>query len=118
MTGIFYILWGSSSLATLQLAAPEHLRGRAASLYFFAFMGGAPLGGLIAGSLTAHGGTRLAFAVAGTIACSSQLTGAAVLYAGRPARGEHAKSTTGGRGMTRADVPDAPAARSASRDAT
>ena len=28
--GIFYILWGSSALATLQLAAPEHLRGRAA----------------------------------------------------------------------------------------
>ena len=43
----------------LQLAAPEHLRARAASLYFFGFMGGAPLGGLIAGSLTAHGGTRL-----------------------------------------------------------
>ena len=52
VTGIFYILWGSSSLATLQLSAPEHLRGRAASLYFFAFMGGAPLGGLIAGTLT------------------------------------------------------------------
>ena len=64
VAGIFYILWGSSALATLQLSAPAHLRGRAASLYFFAFMGGAPLGGLIAGSLTAHGGTRLAFAVA------------------------------------------------------
>ena len=49
LAGIFYILWGSSSLATLQLAAPEHLRARAASLYFFGFMGGAPLGGLIAG---------------------------------------------------------------------
>ena len=86
VAGIFYILWGSSSLATLQLAAPEHLRGRAASLYFFAFMGGAPLGGLIAGSLTALGGTRLAFAVAGTMALLVAATGAAVLYAGRPAR--------------------------------
>lgn len=66
--GIFYILWGSSALAVLQLAAPEHLRGRAASLYFFAFMGGAPLGGLIAGSLTSLGGTRLAFTSAGTLA--------------------------------------------------
>jgi len=88
VTGIFYILWGSSSLATLQLAAPEHLRGRAASLYFFAFMGGAPLGGLIAGTLTSQGGTRLAFAVAGTMAILVAGTGAAVLYAGRATRNE------------------------------
>ena len=82
--GIFYVIWGSSALATLQLAAPEHLRGRAASLYFLAFMGGAPLGGLLAGSLTAHGGTRLAFAVAGTIAVVVAATGAAAALAGRP----------------------------------
>lgn len=83
VTGVFYVLWGSSALATLQLAAPEQLRGRAASLYFFAFMGGAPLGGLIAGSLTAHGGTRLAFAVAGTIAVVVATAGTAVVLAGR-----------------------------------
>ena len=86
VTGIFYILWGSSSLATLQLAAPEHLRGRAASLYFFGFMGGAPLGGLIAGTLTARGGTQLAFTVAGTIAIVVATTGAAILLAGRSSR--------------------------------
>jgi MFS family permease len=86
VTGIFYILWGSSSLATLQLSAPEHLRGRAASLYFFAFMGGAPLGGLIAGTLTSLGGTRLAFAVAGTMAILVAATGAVVLFAGRATR--------------------------------
>jgi MFS family permease len=86
VTGIFYILWGSSSLATLQLAAPEHLRGRAASLYFFGFMGGAPLGGLIAGTLTAHGGTHLALTVAGTIAIVVATTGAAILLAGRSSR--------------------------------
>ena len=103
VAGIFYILWGSSSLATLQLAAPEHLRGRAASLYFFAFMGGAPLGGLIAGSLTAQGGTRLAFAVAGTMALLVAATGAAVLYAGRPARRD--ASDQGGRGMTEQTFP-------------
>ena len=32
VAGIFYVLWGSSSLATLQLAAPEHCAaGRRAS---------------------------------------------------------------------------------------
>jgi MFS family permease len=83
LTGICYVLWGSSSLATLQLAAPEHLRGRAASLYFFAFMGGAPLGGLVAASLTAYGGTRLAFAFAGTMALLVVGTGATALLTGR-----------------------------------
>ena len=104
VTGIFYILWGSSSLATLQLSAPEHLRGRAASLYFFAFMGGAPLGGLIAGSLTAQGGTRLAFAVAGTMAILVAATGAAVLYAGRRDAKRDASNPRGG-GMTEQTFP-------------
>jgi MFS family permease len=83
LIGIFYVIWGSSALATLQLAAPSRMRGRAASLYFFAFMGGAPLGGLMAGSLTAHGGTLLAFTVAGTIAVTVALVGASFAYVGR-----------------------------------
>jgi MFS family permease len=83
LAGICYVLWGSSALATLLLAAPAELRGRAASLYFFAFMGGAPLGGLIAGSLTARGGTRLAFAFGGTMALLVVAVGGTVLLAGR-----------------------------------
>jgi MFS family permease len=66
-TGIFYTLWGTNALSVLQLEAPEHLRGRAASMYFFAFQGGAPLGGLLAGWLTAVGGTRLAFLFGGVV---------------------------------------------------
>lgn len=83
LCGIFYILWGSSSLATLQLAAPAHLRARAASLYFFGFMGGAPLGGLVAGALTSHGGTKLAFTVAGIVAAAVVGVSALVLLVGR-----------------------------------
>ena len=79
LCGIAYILWGSSSLATLQLAAPEHLRARAASLYFFGFMGGAPLGGLIAGALTELGGTELALTVAGTAAVLIAVVGGLVI---------------------------------------
>ena len=85
LTGSFYVLWGSSALATMQLAAPDHLRGRAASLYFFAFQGGAPLGGLLAGWLTARGGTQLALAVAGTAAVLVAVIGAVVVLTGRPA---------------------------------
>ena len=79
LTGGCYLLWGASALASLQLAAPEHLRGRAAALYFFAFQGGAPIGGLLAGWLVDLGGTELSFAVAG-------VTGlVALLYAVRAA---------------------------------
>jgi MFS family permease len=74
--GVSYVLWGSSALAALQLAAPPELRGRAVGLYFFAFQGGAPFGGLLAGWLTALGGTRLAFAVAGTVALGVAAAGA------------------------------------------
>ena len=79
LAGVFYILWGASALASLQLSAPEHLRGQAASLYMFAFLGGAPLGGLLAGWLTARGGTPLAFAVAGTSALLVAIVGTVTL---------------------------------------
>ena len=84
LTGIFYMLWGTSALASLQLAAPQHLRGQAASLYYFAFMGGAPLGGLLAGWLTAQGGTKLAFAVAGTSAILVAFVGTTTSSASSP----------------------------------
>ena len=79
LAGVFYILWGANALASLQLSAPEHLRGQAASLYMFAFLGGAPLGGLLAGWLTSQGGTQLAFAVAGTAALLVAIAGFAAL---------------------------------------
>jgi MFS family permease len=77
--GVCYTQWGTTALASIQLDAPEHLRGRAASLYFFAFLGGAPLGGLFAGWLVAAGGTRLAFVVAGSVAVLTALASAARL---------------------------------------
>ena len=99
VTGCCYLLWGASALAALQLAAPEHLRGQAASLYMFAFMGGAPLGGLFAGWLTARGGTQLAFAVAGTSAVVVAVVGSAVMLAGQPAAARlHPPSLSEGEG--------------------
>jgi hypothetical protein len=83
-TGIFYTLWGTNALSVLQLEAPEHLRGRAASMYFFAFQGGAPLGGLLAGWLAAVGGTLLAFSIGGVLSLGMAALGIARLSA-RPA---------------------------------
>ena len=47
-------------------------------------MGGAPLGGLLAGWLTAQGGTKLAFAVAGTSAILVAIAGTVALFGFKP----------------------------------
>jgi len=64
--GVSFILWNSNTQSFLQLSAPDHLRGRVMSLFLFAFAGLGPPGALAAGWLADAGGTRLAFAVAGS----------------------------------------------------
>jgi MFS family permease len=66
--GICYTLWTSNASSTLQMDSPDHLQGRAVSLYYFAFLAGAPIGGWLSGELIAAGGARLGFGVAGTAA--------------------------------------------------
>jgi MFS family permease len=72
-TGFCFTLWTSNANAMLQLEAPGRLRGRLVGLYYYAFNGAAPLGGLLAGWLAATGGTALAFAFGGaaTLAASA-----------------------------------------------
>ena len=73
LAGVSFTTWSSNANSIVQLAAPDHLRGRVISLYFFAFAGTGSLGGLISGSLIHVGGTRLAFGVAGVVAIASAL---------------------------------------------
>jgi MFS family permease len=75
-SGMSFTLWTSNANALLQLGAPDRLRGRVIGLYFFAFNGAGPLGGLLAGWLAASGGTEAAFAVSGL--ASLAMTGYAV----------------------------------------
>jgi MFS family permease len=63
--GIAFTLFTANANALVQLGAPDHLRGRLIGLYLFAFVGLAPIGGLLSGWLAELGGTELAFAVAG-----------------------------------------------------
>jgi MFS family permease len=63
--GISFTLFTANANALVQLGAPDHLRGRMIGLYLFAFVGLAPVGGLLTGWLADLGGTQLAFAVAG-----------------------------------------------------
>ena len=71
MTGLSFTLWTSSANSVLQLGAPDHLRGRVAGLYYFAFNGTGPAAGVLAGWLAAQGGTELAFVVSGAIAAAT-----------------------------------------------
>ncbi len=63
--GICFTLFTANANALVQLGAPDYLRGRLIGLYLFAFVGLAPVGGLLAGWLATVGGTRLALTVAG-----------------------------------------------------
>jgi MFS family permease len=71
--GISFTLFTANANALVQLAAPDHLRGRLIAVYLFAFVGVAPVGGLFAGWLADVGGTSLAFAVAGVTALAAIL---------------------------------------------
>jgi MFS family permease len=84
LTGVCFTTWTANSQSIIQLAAPDHLRGRVLSIYLFAFGGFAPLGGLLAGWLSDVGGTQLAFFVAG-IACLAMTAYAFVAWP-RPVR--------------------------------
>jgi MFS family permease len=83
LTGAGFTVWSANSNASLQLAAPDRLRGRIIGLYFYAFNGTGPVGGLLAGWLCAKGGTELAFLVAGIVGLAGTAV-AAQRLSGRP----------------------------------
>jgi MFS family permease len=63
--GISFTLFTANANALVQLGSPDQLRGRMIALYLFAFVGIAPVGGLLTGWMAEVGGTELAFSVAG-----------------------------------------------------
>ena len=65
--GASFTLFAANANALVQLAAPDHLRGRLVALYLFSFVGLAPLGSLLSGGLVEVGGTELAFLVSGCV---------------------------------------------------
>ncbi len=78
VAGACFTLWTSAANATIQLSTPDPLRGRVIGLYFFAFNGAGPAGGVLAGWLAARGGTELAFAVSGASALAMAVAATAL----------------------------------------
>jgi MFS family permease len=64
--GIAFTSYTANSNTAIQLASPDHIRGRVLGLYYYAWNGLAPLGALIVGWMCDRGGTELAFAAGGT----------------------------------------------------
>jgi MFS family permease len=78
--------WSMISLAAttntlIQLSVPDALRGRVMSVYTTVFAGSTPLGGILAGTLTAGAGVRATLVITG-VACFA--TGVAAWLYGRP----------------------------------
>jgi MFS family permease len=67
LIGAGFTAWSANSNATLQLAAPDRLRGRIIGLYFYAFNGTGAIAGIMTGWLCDVGGTELAFLFSGII---------------------------------------------------
>jgi MFS family permease len=86
LTGAGFTAWSANANASMQLAAPDHLRGRIIAIYFYAFNGTGPMAGLLAGWLCARGGTELAFVVAGAVGLAGTVAAAARLRKRPPER--------------------------------
>ena len=82
--GIFFTSYTANANASIQLASPDHLRGRVLGLYYYAWNGLAPLGAVLVGWLCDHGGTELAFGVGGACAIAMTAFGAQAIT--RPRR--------------------------------
>ena len=74
--GIFFTSYTANSNAAIQLASPDHIRGRVLGLYYYAWNGLAPLGALLVGWMCDRGGTELAFAVGGVSGIAMTVLGA------------------------------------------
>jgi MFS family permease len=74
--GVFFTSYTANANASIQLASPDHLRGRVLGLYYYAWNGLAPIGAVLVGWLCDRGGTELAFGVGGICAIAMTAFGA------------------------------------------
>jgi MFS family permease len=82
--GVFFTSLTANSNASIQLASPDHIRGRVLGLYYYAWNGLAPIGAIVVGWLCDTGGTELALGVGGVSAMA--ITVGAALAIKRPGR--------------------------------
>lgn len=84
LCGICFTTYMSNSNTTIQLASPDHIRGRVLGIYYYALIGPVPLAAPFLGWLMSAGGTRLAFEVAG--GCALAVTAVSAFAVTHPPR--------------------------------
>ncbi len=77
--GAGFTAWSANTNASMQLAAPDHLRGRVIGLYFYAFNGTGAIAGIMTGWLCDVGGTELAFVFSGIVGLVATVAAALAL---------------------------------------
>ena len=83
-TGFCFMVQMASSNTLIQAMVPDRLRGRVMSVYSMMFMGMAPFGALLAGSLAHHLGAPMTVALGGAVCVLGGITFATQLPALRP----------------------------------
>lgn len=63
LLGVASTAFSATANTSLQLASPDHLRGRVMSLYMLLFAGSTPIGGYLTGILSEHMGVPTALAI-------------------------------------------------------
>jgi MFS family permease len=74
IAGLGAVAVAATGNVTLQLAAPDQMRGRVMSVYAVVFDGTAPIGGLLMGAIASNAGAAVAIGLGGA---ASALTGVA-----------------------------------------
>ena len=71
--GFGSILMAATANTTIQLAVPDHLRGRVMSVYTTVFSASVPIGGLAMGTVASGFGASLAIAIGGVLSVGAGL---------------------------------------------
>jgi predicted MFS family arabinose efflux permease len=77
LVGIGSVRMATTSLTTIQLAAPDRMRGRSVSVFITVFSASVPLGSLLMGALAAMTSVTIALAVGGTVSLVAGMVGVA-----------------------------------------
>jgi predicted MFS family arabinose efflux permease len=82
--GLSGLVFTTAAATSMQLAADPPVRGRVAGIFTLVFVGGNPLGGVLAGTVTDTYGPRIALATAGTAIIVAAVTVGLIATRRRP----------------------------------
>jgi MFS family permease len=77
--------FATTANTSIQLAAPDHMRGRVVSLYMLLFAGSTPIGGLLMGLIAGSWSTQWAVAIFAALCCLGTALGALYYVTNRSA---------------------------------